>query len=73
MAVPPAGQINVNIVDDLPTAKPDTVLGGGGWYGQRDVLGNDVNGADEKAIGYTVIGVRAGSNTVHLGRRRAQQ
>ncbi|MFJ7312421.1 retention module-containing protein [Pseudomonas sp. NPDC098747] len=55
-----SGQINVNIVDDLPTAKPDTGAVAEGGTVNVSVLGNDVNGADGAA---TVIGVRAGSNT----------
>ncbi|MBP5944792.1 MULTISPECIES: retention module-containing protein [unclassified Pseudomonas] len=55
-----SGQINVNIVDDLPTAKPDTGSVAEGGTVNVSVLGNDVNGADGAA---TVIGVRAGSNT----------
>ncbi|WP_137804493.1 retention module-containing protein [Pseudomonas sp. G(2018)] len=55
-----SGQINVNIVDDLPTAKADTasVIEGGTVSG--NVLDNDIGGADGLAA---VIGVRAGSNT----------
>ena len=55
-----SGQINVNIVDDLPTAKPDTGSVAEGGTVNVSVLGNDVNGADGAV---TVIGVRAGSNT----------
>ncbi|UHC80411.1 retention module-containing protein [Pseudomonas sp. NIBR-H-19] len=55
-----SGQINVNIVDDLPTAKPDTGSVAEGGTINVSVLGNDVNGADGAV---TVIGVRAGSNT----------
>ena len=54
------GQINVNIVDDLPTAKPDTGSVAEGGTVNVSVLGNDVSGADGAA---TVVGVRAGSNT----------
>ncbi|TKJ79691.1 type I secretion target [Pseudomonas koreensis] len=54
------GQINVNIVDDLPTAKPDTGSVAEGGTVNVSVLGNDISGADGAA---TVIGVRAGSNT----------
>ncbi|MDD0996358.1 retention module-containing protein [Pseudomonas sp. TNT2022 ID1044] len=55
-----SGQINVNIVDDLPTAKPDadSVQEGGTVSG--NVLDNDIGGAD--GLG-AVIGVRAGGNT----------
>jgi VCBS repeat-containing protein len=54
------GQINVNIIDDLPTAKPDTGSVAEGGTLNVSVLGNDVSGADGAA---TVVGVRAGSNT----------
>ena len=54
------GQINVNIIDDLPTAKPDTGSVAEGGTVNVSVLGNDVSGADGAA---TVVGVRAGSNT----------
>jgi VCBS repeat-containing protein len=54
------GQINVNIVDDLPTAKPDSSSVSEGGTVSGNVLGNDISGADGPA---TVVGVRAGSNT----------
>ncbi|VVM61223.1 retention module-containing protein [Pseudomonas fluorescens] len=54
------GQINVNIIDDLPTAKPDTSSVAEGGTVNVSVLGNDTSGADGAA---TVVGVRAGSNT----------
>ncbi len=54
------GQINVNIIDDLPSAKPDTGSVAEGGTVNVSVLGNDISGADGAA---TVIGVRAGSNT----------
>ncbi|UVM06559.1 retention module-containing protein [Pseudomonas laurylsulfatiphila] len=54
------GQINVNIVDDLPNAKPDTSSVTEGGTVNISVLGNDINGADGPAM---VVGVRAGSNT----------
>ncbi|WP_322614400.1 retention module-containing protein [Pseudomonas sp. BIC9C] len=54
------GQINVNIVDDLPSAKPDSSSVVEGGTVNISVLGNDVSGADGPA---TVVGVRAGSNT----------
>ncbi|MGF6202373.1 beta strand repeat-containing protein, partial [Pseudomonas laurylsulfatiphila] len=54
------GQINVNIVDDLPNAKPDSSSVTEGGTVNISVLGNDINGADGPA---TVVGVRAGSNT----------
>ncbi|MHC8291310.1 retention module-containing protein [Pseudomonas sp. XS1P51] len=58
-----SGQINVNIVDDLPTAKPDSasVVEGGTVSG--NVLDNDKGGADGPASGGAVVGVRAGSDT----------
>nr|WP_301299941.1 VCBS domain-containing protein [Pseudomonas laurylsulfativorans] len=54
------GQINVNIVDDLPGAKPDSSSVTEGGTVNISVLGNDISGADGPA---TVVGVRAGSNT----------
>ncbi|CAG8865173.1 retention module-containing protein [Pseudomonas fluorescens] len=54
------GQINVNIVDDLPSAKPDSSSVVEGGTVNISVLGNDISGADGPA---TVVGVRAGSNT----------
>ena len=58
-----SGQINVNIVDDLPTAAPDTGTVAEGGTVNISVLGNDVLGADGAAAGGAVIGVRAGSST----------
>ncbi|MFJ7793487.1 retention module-containing protein [Pseudomonas sp. NPDC096950] len=58
-----SGQINVNIVDDLPTAAPDTGTAAEGATINLSVLGNDVLGADGASAGGAVIGVRAGSNT----------
>ncbi|WP_404938537.1 retention module-containing protein [Pseudomonas atacamensis] len=55
-----SGQINVNIVDDLPTANADTGSVAEGGTVNVSVLGNDLSGADGAA---TVVGVRAGSNT----------
>uniref|UniRef100_UPI0011155933 beta strand repeat-containing protein n=1 Tax=Pseudomonas sp. KK4 TaxID=1855729 RepID=UPI0011155933 len=57
------GQINVNIVDDLPTAKPDadSVQEGGTVSG--NVLDNDIGGADGPAASGAVVGVRAGGDT----------
>ncbi|MBF6036702.1 retention module-containing protein [Pseudomonas sp. P155] len=55
-----SGQINVNIIDDLPTAKPDTGSVAEGGTVNISVLGNDISGADGAA---SVVGVRAGSNT----------
>ncbi|WP_426618107.1 retention module-containing protein [Pseudomonas rustica] len=57
------GQINVNIIDDLPTAKADTGSVAEGGTVNISVLGNDVTGADGAATGGAVVGVRAGSNT----------
>ena len=58
-----SGQINVNIVDDLPTAKADTasVVEGGTVSG--NVLDNDIGGADGPAVSGAVVGVRAGGDT----------
>ncbi|TPG79531.1 retention module-containing protein [Pseudomonas arsenicoxydans] len=58
-----SGQINVNIVDDLPTANADTasVVEGGTVSG--NVLYNDIGGADGPAVTGAVVGVRAGSDT----------
>ncbi|RON49096.1 type I secretion target [Pseudomonas frederiksbergensis] len=58
-----SGQINVNIVDDLPTAAPNTGTVAEGATVNISVLGNDVLGADGAAAGGAVVGVRAGSNT----------
>jgi len=58
-----SGQINVNIIDDLPTAKADTGSVTEGGTVNISVLGNDVTGADGAATGGAVVGVRAGSNT----------
>ncbi|MCP1444036.1 VCBS repeat-containing protein [Pseudomonas sp. GGS8] len=57
------GQINVNIVDDLPTAHPDHVSVAEGATVSGNVLGNDIGGADGPALGGAVVGVRAGSDT----------
>ncbi|EJM09474.1 VCBS repeat-containing protein, partial [Pseudomonas sp. GM21] len=58
-----SGQINVNIIDDLPTAAPNTASALEGATVNISVLGNDVLGADGPAVSGAVIGVRAGSNT----------
>ncbi|WP_408980976.1 Ig-like domain-containing protein [Pseudomonas sp. B21-040] len=58
-----SGQINVNIVDDLPTAAPNTANAAEGSTVNISVLGNDVLGADGAAVGGAVVGVRAGGNT----------
>jgi VCBS repeat-containing protein len=57
------GQINVNIVDDLPTANPDSTAVEEGGIVSGNVLLNDVAGADGPAAGGAVLGVRAGSDT----------
>ncbi|WP_447802148.1 retention module-containing protein [Pseudomonas serbica] len=62
------GEINVKVVDDLPTAKPDATSVGEGATVTGNVLVNDVGGADGSGGG--VVGVRAGSDTstpVHGG------
>ncbi|QXZ12775.1 retention module-containing protein [Pseudomonas sp. AO-1] len=58
-----SGQINVNIIDDLPTAKADTGSVVEGGTVNVSVLGNDVIGADGAAAGGAVVGVRAGGDT----------
>ncbi|MGF6319279.1 retention module-containing protein [Pseudomonas frederiksbergensis] len=57
------GQINVNIVDDLPTANPDLATIDEGATASGNVLNNDVGGADGPALSGAVVGVRAGSDT----------
>jgi len=57
------GQINVNIVDDVPTAHADKASVGEGGIISGNVLDNDVRGADGLAAGGGVVGVRAGSDT----------
>ncbi|WP_095054278.1 retention module-containing protein [Pseudomonas sp. Irchel s3b2] len=57
------GQINVNIVDDLPTANPDLAMVGEGETASGNVLDNDIGGADGPALSGAVVGVRAGSDT----------
>ncbi|VVQ27606.1 hypothetical protein PS943_00460 [Pseudomonas fluorescens] len=57
------GQINVNIVDDLPTANSDSTAVAEGGTVSGNVLLNDVGGADGLAAEGTVVGVRAGSDT----------
>ncbi|NMX91104.1 MULTISPECIES: retention module-containing protein [unclassified Pseudomonas] len=56
------GTIDINIIDDLPTANPDvrTVVEGG--VVSANVLSNDVGGADSPSLAGAVVGVRAGSN-----------
>ncbi|WP_414885346.1 beta strand repeat-containing protein, partial [Pseudomonas chlororaphis] len=58
-----SGVIDVNIVDDLPTANPDVVMADEGTTISGNVLGNDVGGADGPAATGAVVGVRAGSDT----------
>lgn len=55
--------LDVNIVDDLPQARPDSasVVEGGTVSG--NVLDNDSSGADVRADGQYVVGVRAGADT----------
>ncbi|TFF41604.1 retention module-containing protein [Pseudomonas sp. RIT623] len=57
------GSLDVNIIDDLPKANPDaaSVVEGGTVSG--NVLDNDTSGADVRADGRYVVGVRAGSDT----------
>ncbi|WP_454870516.1 retention module-containing protein [Pseudomonas lini] len=57
------GQINVNVVDDLPTANPDLATIAEGATASGNVLDNDVGGADGPALSGAVVGVRAGSDT----------
>ncbi|MHA6233693.1 retention module-containing protein [Pseudomonas fluorescens group sp. PF-69] len=56
-------QIDVNIVDDLPTANADKASVAEGGVVTGNVLANDVGGADGPAAGGGVVGVRAGSDT----------
>ncbi|WP_414923008.1 beta strand repeat-containing protein, partial [Pseudomonas sp. IT-P294] len=58
-----SGQINVNIVDDLPTANPDHTSVAEGATVSGNVLDNDIGGADGPALSGAVVGVRAGSDT----------
>ena len=61
-------KLNVKIVDDLPTAKPDATSVAEGGTVTGNVLVNDIGGADGSGGG--VVGVRAGSDTstpVHGG------
>ncbi|MCH4881079.1 retention module-containing protein [Pseudomonas sp. TMW22090] len=58
-----SGQINVNIIDDLPSANPDfKQVQEGGTVG-TNVLVNDIGGSDGPAATGAVVGVRAGSDT----------
>ncbi|MEA9979921.1 type I secretion C-terminal target domain-containing protein, partial [Pseudomonas sp. CCC3.2] len=58
-----SGVIDVNVVDDVPTAHADKVgvVEGGTVHG--NVLTNDVIGADGPGAGGAVVGVRAGGDT----------
>ncbi|MCX2898428.1 retention module-containing protein [Pseudomonas mandelii] len=58
-----SAQINVNIIDDLPSANPDFKhVQEGGTVG-TNVLVNDIGGSDGPAATGAVVGVRAGSDT----------
>ncbi|UVL85476.1 retention module-containing protein [Pseudomonas sp. B21-028] len=57
------GNLDVNIVDDLPTAHADSATVNEGGTVSGNVLDNDVGGADGPAASGAVIGVRAGSDT----------
>jgi VCBS repeat-containing protein len=57
------GQINVNIVDDVPTAHADATSVSEGGIVTGNVLWNDVGGADGLEAGGGVVGVRAGADT----------
>ncbi|MCV2222871.1 retention module-containing protein [Pseudomonas mercuritolerans] len=58
-----SGQINVNIVDDLPTAHADAASVAEGGTVSGNVLNNDIGGADGPAVTGAVVGVRAGADT----------
>ncbi|WP_325918226.1 retention module-containing protein [Pseudomonas frederiksbergensis] len=57
------GNLDVNIVDDLPTARADSASVEEGGTVSGNVLNNDEGGADGPAASGAVIGVRAGSDT----------
>ncbi|MFU2329698.1 retention module-containing protein [Pseudomonas sp. NFX98] len=57
------GELNVNIVDDVPTAKPDSASVAEGGTVTGNVLDNDIGGADGPAASGAVVGVRAGGDT----------
>ncbi|MEB2625424.1 type I secretion C-terminal target domain-containing protein, partial [Pseudomonas sp. YuFO8] len=62
------GEINVKVVDDLPTARADATSVAEGGNVTGNVLVNDIGGSDGSGGG--VVGVRAGSDTstpVHGG------
>ncbi|WP_434698637.1 retention module-containing protein [Pseudomonas sp. D1-1] len=57
------GNLDVNIVDDLPKAHADSASVEEGATVSGNVLNNDEGGADGPAASGAVIGVRAGSDT----------
>ncbi|SFW84115.1 S-layer family protein, partial [Pseudomonas sp. NFACC04-2] len=57
------GNLDVNIVDDLPTAHADSTSVDEGGTVSGNVLNNDEGGADGPAVSGAVIGVRAGNDT----------
>ncbi|ROM78334.1 type I secretion target [Pseudomonas brassicacearum] len=57
------GNLDVNIVDDLPTAHADSASVDEGGTVSGNVLNNDEGGADGPAVSGAVIGVRAGNDT----------
>ncbi|MDD0972561.1 retention module-containing protein [Pseudomonas fontis] len=57
-----SGSLDVTIVDDVPTARPDTTSVLEGATTSYNVLTNDTKGADDPGSN-AVVGVRAGSNT----------
>ncbi|MCD4531010.1 retention module-containing protein [Pseudomonas sp. C3-2018] len=58
-----SGTLDVNIVDDLPTAHADSASVDEGGTVSGNVLDNDVGGADGPAASGAVVGVRAGNDT----------
>ncbi|UQI32629.1 retention module-containing protein [Pseudomonas bijieensis] len=58
------GNLDVNIVDDLPTAHADSASVDEGGTVSGNVLNNDEGGADGPAASGAVIGVRAGNDTL---------
>ena len=56
------GNLDVNIVDDLPTAHADSASVDEGGTVSGNVLNNDEGGADGPAVSGAVIGVRAGND-----------
>ncbi|SNS29894.1 Ig-like domain-containing protein, partial [Pseudomonas japonica] len=57
-----SGTLDVNIIDDVPTARADSVTVTEGDTVTGNVLGNDTKGADDPGSN-VVVGVRAGGNT----------